>query len=251
MGNQSQKQRPASNEATSVVHVTADQVVAVPLAENNNHVPESAGEAAAEVQEVIPKQDIPAGAAETGTGDEETLCAVCLIEPDLVLMPCCGNVGSTTRFCLRCIELVCEHSGGIGRCPKCRATICVEKGEVKINAKKSQCRMCRQQHIIVNNGMCDACNLGSQKPLSSSARAAEERRAFPIRCTGTNKHQRRTEEHRGHAIGGAALTQSGGSRKKTFQKYLKRHARHLERGRSAAGTDPTVASQRVPGMMPE
>lgn len=29
---------------------------------------------------MIPKQDIPAGAAETGTGDEETLCAVCLIE---------------------------------------------------------------------------------------------------------------------------------------------------------------------------
>lgn len=96
---------------------------------------------------------------------EETLCAVCLFEPDLVLMPCCGNVNSTTRFCLRCIEMICKHGGGIGRCPKCRTTIVVEKGEVKINKKKSQCRMCRQQHVIVGKGMCDACNIGSLKPL--------------------------------------------------------------------------------------
>ena len=60
-------------------------------------------------------------------GDEEVACAVCWMSTDTVLMPCCGKVGASTRFCLRCIEIICSHDEGhIGRCPQCRQHIVVE-----------------------------------------------------------------------------------------------------------------------------
>ena len=54
-------------------------------------------------------------------------CAVCLEdglgEADMAELPCCTiPPTSTTRFCRRCLEVICERAtGGVGRCPNCRA----------------------------------------------------------------------------------------------------------------------------------
>ena len=47
-------------------------------------------------------------AAEGDNGDVK--CAICLECPHLIEMPYCSNEGSTTRFCIACIETYCEGS---------------------------------------------------------------------------------------------------------------------------------------------
>mmetsp|Transcript_32824 Transcript_32824/g.54018 ORF Transcript_32824/g.54018 Transcript_32824/m.54018 type:complete len:218 (+) Transcript_32824:62-715(+) len=95
---------------------------------------------------------------------ERQLCAICLESPDLILMPCCGREESTTRFCQPCIQVVCQMAdGGYGKCPKCRHTISMVNGTVTVAEPRGQCRMCRQGgKIIVDQGLCEACLLGSR-----------------------------------------------------------------------------------------
>jgi len=100
--------------------------------------------------------------------DEQQTCAICLDSTDLISMPCCGRDESTTRFCLRCIEVVCTLApNSRGSCPKCRAEIMVKQGVVvKAPENVGRCRMCRQGNkVLVEAGMCDACALGSQHAL--------------------------------------------------------------------------------------
>ena len=49
-------------------------------------------------------------------------CAICWVDVtgDPAELPCCGAPppGSTTCYCERCIEIICEQAlGGMGRCP--------------------------------------------------------------------------------------------------------------------------------------
>ena len=103
------------------------------------------------------------------SSEEEVVCSVCFDPPGAAgyaVLPCCGqHEESTTRFCNPCIVTICSMSQlGVGKCPRCRATIGVrmEGDKVVIEKKENvgQCRMCMQTHTLVNAGMCVNCNLG-------------------------------------------------------------------------------------------
>ena len=93
-------------------------------------------------------------------------CAICLDCPHLILMPCCGNVNSSTRFCIACIETYCD--GGVANCPKCRKPIVVKDGKVEVAPEqRGRCRLCCQPNkVLVAPHLCDPCNLGRQQPLT-------------------------------------------------------------------------------------
>ena len=58
--------------------------------------------------------------------DAAQTCAICLDSTDLVRLPCCEResaADSSTRFCLECLGLHCDHSGGVGRCPRCARAV--------------------------------------------------------------------------------------------------------------------------------
>ena len=100
--------------------------------------------------------------------DDATSCAICLESAEFITLPCCSGShtqSSTTRFCLECVTLLCDHAGGNGRCPRCRAWIGIEDGAVVERAEQDQCRICCQLRVLVDNGTCDACSLGMRYPL--------------------------------------------------------------------------------------
>ena len=102
-------------------------------------------------------------------------CAVCLEEYDeaeAALLPCCAiPASSTTRFCGRCIEIICERStSGVGRCPNCRAFLRVgEGGNLEVTDQTDTCSCCNQVRVIVQMQghvlLCDACLFGTEMPL--------------------------------------------------------------------------------------
>ena len=100
--------------------------------------------------------------------EEKTTCAICLESTDLTAMPCCTTpdpTSSTTRFCLNCIVLLCNHGGGFARCPMCRAKIKVQHDRVVLNVLKARCRTCRQQKVITEGNCCEQCNIGRAQRL--------------------------------------------------------------------------------------
>ena len=100
--------------------------------------------------------------------DDAVTCAICLESTDFAALPCCGtHEGSTTRFCHECVVLLCDHAGGTGRCPRCRAWISVEDGAIVEKEAMDQCMICRQTRVIVDRSMCDACSLGMRRVRSS------------------------------------------------------------------------------------
>merc|ERR1719272_1747082 len=106
-------------------------------------------------------------AAMGNTGDTQS-CAICFDSTDLILMPCCGREQASTRFCQRCIEIICEMAhGALGKCPKCRKAVQVANGQVVVAVpRRGKCRMCNQGNkAIVEAGQCDACLFGSRYVL--------------------------------------------------------------------------------------
>ena len=106
-------------------------------------------------------------------------CAVCWSETtaeSFAVLPCCRAVteGSSMRYCVRCVEIICENGpGGVGRCPTCR-TYLRKKADgssgFEIADRVEMCTLCRQAKLIIGElrpGMpvCDACFLGAQNPL--------------------------------------------------------------------------------------
>ena len=75
-----------------------------------------------------------------------------------------GRAESTTAFCQRCLEVVCEQARPHpGRCPNCRAFIRLENGAVVTTKLCGSCRMCRQPDMdLVDNFVCEACYFGSR-----------------------------------------------------------------------------------------
>lgn len=116
--------------------------------------------------EAFDEQSAASGMAVDVADDSAATCAVCLEVEPRVKMPCCGRDGSTVGYCRRCIEIICEQAQGVGKCPSCRAYISTDgAGGVKVTEAVAQCRMCCQRKVIINDGQCDACLLGSRYPL--------------------------------------------------------------------------------------
>lgn len=105
----------------------------------------------------------------------EFACAVCLEEyPEeaAAQLPCCViPTTATTRFCRRCIEIICESApGGVGRCPNCRSYLRVtEAGQLETAEQMDTCTLCQQVRVIVESRgrlkLCDACLLGANHAL--------------------------------------------------------------------------------------
>ncbi|CAK8992449.1 unnamed protein product [Durusdinium trenchii] len=87
-------------------------------------------------------------------------CAICYEQCEPLSMPCCGKEGATVAYCRPCLEVICQLGGGVGRCPTCRQCLRMDDGVPSITENRGQCQMCRQMHILVDQGMCEACNLG-------------------------------------------------------------------------------------------
>jgi len=104
-------------------------------------------------------------------------CAICWGDTEsdgFAELPCCtAPVGSTMRYCSRCIEIICEESpGGVGRCPTCRAWLKKkEGGGFELGDEVELCNLCNQPRQIVHRAhggqlkVCDACFLGAQQQL--------------------------------------------------------------------------------------
>ena len=103
-------------------------------------------------------------------------CAICwgdTAEEDFAALPCCtAPVGSSMRYCVRCVEIICEEApGGVGRCPTCRAWLRkkAEGGGFEKCDEIELCNICNQPKQIVhrqgNFRACDACFLGAQQHI--------------------------------------------------------------------------------------
>jgi hypothetical protein len=102
-------------------------------------------------------------------------CAICWGDiPGLpTALPCCGAppAGSTTCYCKRCLEVICETAlGGMGRCPTCREFIQVVDGELAVAEGLETCCVCNQARPVAETlrdgrPLCTACALGIRNPL--------------------------------------------------------------------------------------
>ena len=102
-------------------------------------------------------------------------CAVCWAEVDtFAALPCCtAPAGSSMRYCVRCIEIICENGAlGVGRCPTCRSFIKKSDdppGSFAVADRVEKCALCQQDKTIVGeirgHPVCDACHMGHNNPL--------------------------------------------------------------------------------------
>ena len=104
-------------------------------------------------------------------------CAICwgdTASDEFAVLPCCtAPVGSSMRYCTRCIEIICEEApGGVGRCPTCRAWLKKREGGGGFVAadEVELCNLCNQPRQIVhrangNTKVCDACYIGAHQQL--------------------------------------------------------------------------------------
>ena len=102
-------------------------------------------------------------------------CAICWgdIPGTPTALPCCGPPpsGSTTCYCKRCLEVICETAlGGMGRCPTCREFIQIVDGELAVAEGLQTCCCCNQARPVAETlrdgrSLCTACALGVRNPL--------------------------------------------------------------------------------------
>ena len=104
-------------------------------------------------------------------------CAICWadVAGSPAELPCCGAPppGSSTSYCTRCIEIICEQAlGGMGRCPTCREFIQVaDGGHIEVAAGLEMCAVCNQARPVAERmgrperPLCGACAMGVRRPL--------------------------------------------------------------------------------------
>lgn len=102
-------------------------------------------------------------------------CAICWadVEGRPAELPCCGAPppGSSTSYCVRCIEVICETAlGGMGRCPTCREFIQCVDGGLQVAAGCEECAVCHQARPVAERmggqqPLCAACGVGIRSPL--------------------------------------------------------------------------------------
>ena len=126
--------------------------------------------------------------------------------------PCCDNATtteSTTRFCLECLRMNCEHGGGVAAAARvCRAWISVEDEEVVAHDGTGRCSICMQEpRVLVARGRApgggrrdrDARWLGQPDRAAVRVPGLRRRPAHPApTCGATNRGARgRSETRRG------------------------------------------------------
>jgi len=115
-------------------------------------------------------------------------CAICW-EESLVRanLPCCNiPITSSTQYCQRCIEVICEQGHmGVGRCPNCRKWIRKEDdaGTFTVSDRVEPCAVCHKARIIVathrGHPFCDACLMGSRRPLRYECESCHRYQRIP------------------------------------------------------------------------
>ena len=78
-------------------------------------------------------------------------CAICWqdVPGEPSVLPCCGRppVGSSTVYCARCLEIICENGPcGVGRCPTCQGFMqkAPGGGGLTVAAGVDECGVCHQ-----------------------------------------------------------------------------------------------------------
>ena len=102
-------------------------------------------------------------------------CAICWQDVcgEPATLPCCGRApaGSTTVYCARCLEIICETSPcGVGRCPTCSGFMQkAPGGGLTVAAGIDECGVCHQARPVAERlrgtPVCGACSLGVRHPL--------------------------------------------------------------------------------------
>lgn len=117
-------------------------------------------------------------------------CAICwqdMPHPPATL-PCCGKPpeGSSTVYCMRCLEVICESGvGGVGRCPTCQGFMQKApdgQGLVK-SAGIDECGVCHQLRPIGERlrgtSICGACSIGIRRPLAYECKQCQRVQRIP------------------------------------------------------------------------
>ena len=121
-----------------------------------------------------------------------TSCAICLESFETqginkVVIPCCHVETSTTQFCFRCIELLCQHHAGSSssstssistdnqriKCPRCNSHIQISINEQSVQiappppTPTGRCGMCCQNNkeLTHNDRFCASCAIGMANRL--------------------------------------------------------------------------------------
>ena len=151
---------------------------------------------------MVEAADPAAATAGEGTAEGPTFeCAICWQDVcgEPAALPCCGRApaGSTTVYCTRCLEIICEtyvcHSRlepqadllltclslaldrspcGVGRCPTCSGFMQKAPGGgggLTVAAGIDECGVCHQARPVAERlrgtPVCGACSLGVRHPL--------------------------------------------------------------------------------------
>ena len=116
-------------------------------------------------------------AAPAETAGEATFeCAICWqdVPGEPAELPCCGRppAGSSTVYCERCLEIICESGPcGVGRCPTCTGFMqkAPDGRGLVVAAGVAECGVCHQARPIAETlqgtPICGACGLGIRRPL--------------------------------------------------------------------------------------
>lgn len=90
----------------------------------------------------------------------------------MATLPCCEREEATTKFCFRCIELVCKESSNFGKCPRCNGPIEIQEDgrSIAIGQGCLRCHMCGHKKNIScfnspTRGICSICEVGVNNPL--------------------------------------------------------------------------------------
>mmetsp|Transcript_19650 Transcript_19650/g.50776 ORF Transcript_19650/g.50776 Transcript_19650/m.50776 type:complete len:218 (+) Transcript_19650:30-683(+) len=101
----------------------------------------------------------------------EDVCAICYVggREEQVDMPCCGSTNSTTFYCRRCIEIICESAPGkVGMCPIGCGFITIDPAGIvrRVEVRSAVCRLCQQTREMTDtSGLCAACRIGVTNAL--------------------------------------------------------------------------------------